>query len=45
MPALVAGLLLGVGDRTSWLAAILSDRGGRPVAVRCVGKPHPYGTV
>lgn len=27
MPALVAGLALGVGDRTSWLAAILADRG------------------
>lgn len=33
MPALVAGLLLGVGDRTSWLAAILSDRSGKPVRV------------
>lgn len=33
MPALVAGLLLGVGDRTSWLAAILSDRTGRPSRV------------
>lgn len=33
MPALVAGILLGVGDRTSWLAAILSDRSGRPLSV------------
>ena len=30
MAALVAGLALGVGDRTSWLAAILADRSGRP---------------
>src|SRR5437870_77021 len=33
MPALVAGLLLGVGDRTSWLAAILSDRTGKPIRI------------
>ena len=33
MPALVAGLLLGVGDRTSWLAAILADRGRSPLAI------------
>lgn len=31
--AFVAALLLGVGDRTSWLAAILSDRYARPGAV------------
>lgn len=30
MDALVAGLVLGAGDRASWLAAILSDRSGRP---------------
>lgn len=30
MVALVAGLALGAGDRTSWLAAILSDRTQRP---------------
>lgn len=30
MAALVAGLALGAGDRTSWLAAILADRSGRP---------------
>ncbi len=30
MPALVAGLLLGIGDRTSGRAAILADRSGQP---------------
>ena len=30
MVALVAGLALGAGDRTSWLAAILADRTQRP---------------
>ncbi|MES2753096.1 MAG: TMEM165/GDT1 family protein [Pseudomonadota bacterium] len=33
MPAFVAGLLLGIGDRTSWLAAILADRNQRPFRV------------
>lgn len=33
MPALVAGLLLGVGDRTSWLAAMLADRSGKPFRI------------
>lgn len=33
MAALVAGLALGAGDRTSWLAAILADRTGRPAGV------------
>lgn len=33
MAALVAGLALGVGDRTSWLAAILADRGRSPLAI------------
>lgn len=30
MAALVAGLALGAGDRTSWLAAILADRTQQP---------------
>lgn len=33
MPALVAGLVLGVGDRTSWLAAIKADQGRSPPAI------------
>lgn len=33
MAALVAGLLAQIGDRTAWLAAILSDRYSRPFAV------------
>lgn len=33
VPALVAALLAGVGDRPAWLAAILSDRFSRPGAV------------
>lgn len=33
MPALVAGLALGVGDRTSWLAALLADRGKSPLTI------------
>ena len=33
MVALVAGLALGAGDRTSWLAAILADRTQRPGGV------------
>ena len=33
MVALVAGLALGVGDRTSWLAAMLADRGKSAFAI------------
>ena len=33
MPAFVVALLLGTGDRTSWLAAILAERSGRPARV------------
>lgn len=33
MPALVAGLALGVGDRTSWLAAIKADQGKSPFGI------------
>lgn len=33
MPALVAGLALGVGDRTSWLAAIKADQGRSTLAI------------
>lgn len=33
MPAVVAGLLLGIGDRTSWLAAIKADQGRSPGAL------------
>lgn len=33
VPAFVAALLAGVGDRPAWLAAILSDRYGRPLSV------------
>lgn len=33
MVALVAGLALGAGDRTSWLAAILADRGRSALAI------------
>jgi putative Ca2+/H+ antiporter (TMEM165/GDT1 family) len=33
MPALVAGLALGVGDRTSWLAAIKADQGKSPIGI------------
>lgn len=33
MAALVAGALCQIGDRPAWLAAILSDRYGRPMVV------------
>lgn len=33
VPAFIAALLAGIGDRPAWLAAILADRLGRPLAV------------
>lgn len=33
VPAFVAALLAGIGDRPAWLAAILADRYGRPLSV------------